>query len=179
MLPHSVCAVPIQASPLVPYLSKHGLSAAEILLLKKGLSFVPTPPKLLQPNYENGLAKVHVCHRYKNRFSLPIRSERLIDCNFEAIRYDLSSAEILQPEANLAKAERSTPYRLKRMKFLSLLRSTRVHYSYYGHISHGRASAQEHKHLELAHKNISTYTWHTSNGLAAVLLPVGANAALP
>ena len=32
-------------------MSKHKLSAAETSLLKKGLSFVPTPPKISRPNY--------------------------------------------------------------------------------------------------------------------------------
>ena len=82
-------------------LSKHELSAAETSLLKKGLSFVPTPQKIAQSNYENALTKL--CQNYKNRFSLPKRSKRLIDCSFEAIKYDLSNVEVMSPDLILLK----------------------------------------------------------------------------
>ena len=74
-------------------LSKHDLSAAEISLLQKGLPFVPTQLKRVPSNCEKALTKL--CQNYKNRFSLPKRSERLIDCSFEAMKYDLSNVEVL------------------------------------------------------------------------------------
>ena len=85
-------------------ISNHKLSTADISLLKKGLSFVPTPLKISSINHERSLKKLK--NRYKSRFSLPTRSDRLIDCSFEAIRYDLCNLRILQPIQNITKAER-------------------------------------------------------------------------
>ena len=95
-------------------LSDHKLSVDEISLLKKGLSFVPTPLKITTLNHERCLTKLRA--RYKYRFSLPTRTERLIDCTFEGIKYDLANTKILRPRTNLTKKERTALYRLKKNK---------------------------------------------------------------
>ena len=125
-------------------LSKHKLSLAEISLLKKGLSFVPSPPKIPQPHYEKALTKL--CHKFKNRFSLPNRSQRLIDYNFEAIGYDLSKTEIVQPIPNLTKAERLALYRLKRNENIAITKADKGDPTVIMDVSHL---------VELAHKHLS------------------------
>ena len=58
-------------------------------------------------NYENTLK---LCQNYKNKFSLP---KRLIDSSFEAMKFDLSNVEVLQPLPNLTREERVALQRLK------------------------------------------------------------------
>ena len=125
-------------------LSKHVLSTAEALLLRKGLSFVPTPLKVTSPKFDETLTEL--CDRYKNRFSLPNRSERLIDCSFEAIRYDLSKAEILQPEPNLTKAERLALRDLKKNKDIVITKADKGDTTVIMDTSHL---------IELAHKHLN------------------------
>ena len=95
-------------------LSDHKLSEAEVSLLKKGLSFVPTPLKITTLNHEKSLSKLR--DRHKHRFSLPTRTERLIDCTFESIKYNLSNTKILRPRTNLTKKERKALFGLKKNK---------------------------------------------------------------
>ena len=125
-------------------LSRHRLSVAEVSLLKKGLSFVPTPLAMSRPRFENALE--NLCHKYKNRFSLPNRSERLLDCSFEAIRYDLSRAEILQPEPYLTKAERLALHGLKKNKNIIITKADKGDTTVIMDTSHL---------IELAHKHLS------------------------
>ena len=125
-------------------LLKHVLSVAEASLLKKGLFFVPTPLKVSCPKFENTLTKL--CDRYKNRFSLPNRLERLINCSFEAIRYDLSKAELLQPEPNLTKAERLALRTLKKNKNIIITKADKGDTTVIMDTSHL---------IELAHKHLS------------------------
>ena len=125
-------------------LSKHELSPAEISLLKKGLSFVPSPLKIPQLNYKNALEKLRWKH--KNKFSLPNRSQRLIDCSFEAIGYDLSNTEIVQPVPNLTRAERLALHRLEKIENLIITKADKGDTTVIMDTSHL---------VELAHKHLS------------------------
>ena len=125
-------------------ISDHKLSTAKILLLKKGLSFVPTPLKTSSINYERSLKKTE--NRYKNRFSLPTRSDRLIDCSFEALRYDLCCLRVLQPIQNITKAERKALYRLKKNKDIVISKADKCDTTVIMNTSHF---------VELAHQHLS------------------------
>ena len=80
-------------------LSKHELSPAEISLHKKGLSFVPSPLKIPQLNYENALEKLR--RKYKSRFSLPNRSQRLIDCTLKLLDMTYPTQRLYSPYLTL------------------------------------------------------------------------------
>ena len=125
-------------------LSKHVLSTAEASLLRKGLTFVPTPLRVTRPKLDDDLT--NLCDRYKKRFSLPNRSKRLIDCSFEAIRFDLSKLETLQPKPNLSKAERRALRDLKRNENIVITKADKGDTMVIMDTSHL---------IELAHKHLS------------------------
>ena len=140
--PHTEKKTPLKIHDGIANISEHQLTEHETSLLKKGLSFVPTPLKVLSTEHEKTLEELRL--RYKNRYSLPTRSERLIDCSFKAISYDLDRLRILQPIQNLSKAERKALYRLKKNKDIIITKIDKGDTTVVMDTSHHVELAQQH-----------------------------------
>ena len=86
-------------------LSDVALTHVETSLLKKGLSFIPTPHKI-HSNFVLGESIDLLRDKHKSRFMLPKRSLRLLDCCFEGIKFDISHSTVLNPIPNLTSHEK-------------------------------------------------------------------------
>ena len=136
-------------------LSDYKLSDSEISFLRKGLSFVPAPLKIPHKSIRESLEVGK--ESFQNRFSLPTRTKRLIDCSFESIKYDIYKSEPMDLVYNVSKKEREALRALRANENISITKADKGGTTVILNTSHLKSLVHEHLADRKTYQLLETY----------------------